>query len=82
MMDTTNTLELPLSSVGLLLRLLSLAGVWVALVALFTVPCRCFPTQGSVYSAFSLFEDQALKQLGVSAVVLSCSGLDLPTLLF
>ena len=32
-MNTTNTLEIPLSSVGLLLRLLSLAGEWTALVA-------------------------------------------------
>ena len=36
---------------------------------------RCFPIQGSVYSLFSLFEDQALKLLWGSNVVLSCSGL-------
>ena len=35
----------------------------------------CFPIQGSVYSPFTLFEDQALKLLWGSRVVLSCSGL-------
>ena len=44
--------------------------------------CLCFPIQDSVYSLFSLFEDQALKLVGVPMVVLSCSGLGLPTLLF
>ena len=52
-------------------------------VASVTVPCLCFPIQGSVYSLFSLFEDQALKLSGVSVVVvLSCSGLGLLMLLF
>ena len=35
----------------------------------------CFPIQGLVYSPFTLFEDQALKLLWGSSVVLSCSGL-------
>ena len=51
-------------------------------VASFTVPHLCFPIQGSVYSLFSLLEDQALKLLGVSVIVLSSSGLGLLTLLF
>ena len=36
---------------------------------------RCFPIQGLVYYLFTLFEDQALKLLWGSSVVLSCSGL-------
>ena len=46
-----------------------------------TVPLVCFPIQGSVYSLFSLFEDQALKLVGFFLDVLSCSGLGLLTLL-
>ena len=51
------------------------------LVASPTVPLVCFPIQGSVYSLFSLFEDQALKLVGFFVDVLSCSGLSLLTLL-
>ena len=36
---------------------------------------RCFPIQGSVYSLLALFEDQVLKLLWGSSVVLSCLGL-------
>ena len=45
-------------------------------------PCLCFPIQGSVYSLFTLFEDQALKLLVCSIFVLSCSGLSLLLLTF
>ena len=44
--------------------------------------CWCFSIKDSVYSPFSLFEDQALILLGFPSVVLSCSGLSLLTLLF
>ena len=61
----THRLEIPLGRTGLLLKLLSLVLQFL----------RCFPIQGSVYSSFTLFEDQALKLLWGSNVVLSCSGL-------
>ena len=53
------------------------SGVAAETVELVQFPwCVCFPIQGSVYSLFTLFEDQALKLLPDSEFVLSCSGLD------
>ena len=51
------------------------SGVAAETVELVLQLLGCFPIQGSVYSPFTLFEDQALKLLWGSSVVLSCSGL-------
>ena len=51
------------------------SGVAAETVELVLQFLRCFPIQDSVYSSFTLFEDQALKLLWGSNVVLSCSGL-------
>ena len=64
--NNTHWLEIPLGRAGLLLKLLSLSS-FISV---------CFPIQGSVYSLFTLFEDQALKLWSGSEFVLSCSGLD------
>ena len=61
----TPRLEIPLGRGGV-------AAETVELVLQFP---GCFPIQGSVYSPFTLFEDQSLKLLWGSSVVLSCSGL-------
>ena len=52
MMNTTSTLGIPLSLVGLLLRLPSFKGVWMVLVPLLTVPVCAFPfrTQSTLSS--------------------------------
>ena len=64
--NDTHWLEILLGRAGLLLKLLSLSS-FISV---------CFPIQGLVYYLFTLFEDQALKQLLGSEFVLSCSGLD------
>ena len=63
----THWLEIPLGRAGCCWN------CWACPVSLM---CVCFPIQGSVYSLFTLFEDQALKLLSDSEFVLSCSGLD------